>query len=217
MSLNLPRRQSDFLQERIVMQATTVAAISATTIIPLATMDTDYVVDKFEIEDPNGYTSDSTNYYDISLQVKKRTYTAVAATDLCTLTAHGYLTGDAVQVSTSSAVPGGLAISTTYYVIFVSANTFKLATTPTNAAAGTAIDITSTGTGTQSISKVLAMYSLVASTGNGDLVALTLASATIMPNPTGLAGEQVNAVLTKIASGANVSAGARLIAHAHLL
>lgn len=217
MSQSSPKRPPNFTQEKVVIATTTVAAISATTTIPLGTLDGDYVIEKFEVEDPAGYTSDASNYYDISLQAKKRTFTA-ATTDICTLTAHNFVTGDAVQVTTSSALPAGLVISTTYYVIVLSANTFKLADTLAHALAGTnAIDITTTGTGTQSMAKVMAMYSLVATTGNGDLVALTFAPATLMSNPTGLSGEQLNVVLTKIASGVNLSAGARFVAHAHQL
>ena len=79
-----------------------------------------------------------------------QTFTA-ATTDLCTAAAHGFQTGDRVRVSSATTLPAGLSAATTYYVIYVSANTFKLATTDANATAGTAIDITDTGTGTHSI------------------------------------------------------------------
>ncbi len=216
MSQNSPQRPP-VTREKLVLSAPTVAAISSTTTIPLGTVDGDFVIEKFEVEDPAGYTSDASNYYDISLQTKKRTFTA-AVTDICTLTAHNFATGDSVQVTTSSALPTGLSISTTYYVVVLTANTFKLSDTLAHALAGTNIvDISGTGTGVQSMAKVHAMYSLVATTGNGDLVALTFAPATIQSNPTGLSGEQLNVVLTKLASGANLSAGARFIAHAHQL
>lgn len=60
-----------------------------------------------------------------------------------------YVTGDAVKLSVtgSSTVPGGLTAGTVYYVIAVSSVSIKLATTAVNAAAGTAIDISSTGSG----------------------------------------------------------------------
>lgn len=80
-----------------------------------------------------------------------QTFTAVAATDLCTATAHGFKTGDRVRLTTTTTLPGGLAASTTYYVIRVSADTFKLATSDANATAGTVIDITDTGTGTHTV------------------------------------------------------------------
>lgn len=74
-----------------------------------------------------------------------------AVTDICTMTAHGFLTGLKVQVSTSSALPTGLSTSTDYFVIKLTANTFSLASSLVLAQAGTAIDITGTGTGTQTI------------------------------------------------------------------
>lgn len=66
--------------------------------------------------------------------------------------AHGYQTGDVVQVrsqTTTGAVgtlPTGLAPATNYWVIAVSANKFRLATSRANALAGTAI-ATSGGSG----------------------------------------------------------------------
>lgn len=80
------------------------------------------------------------------------TFTAVAATDLITKVAHGYSTGDRVQLTNSGgALPAGLSAATTYYVIRVSADTFKLATSDTLATAGTAVDLTGAGTGTHSV------------------------------------------------------------------
>lgn len=69
-----------------------------------------------------------------------------------TLTAHGYAHCHCVRFSTTTTAPGGLTNNTTYYVIFVNANTIKLATTFDNAMAGTAIDITTQGSGTHTIS-----------------------------------------------------------------
>lgn len=85
-----------------------------------------------------------------------KTTTAVdAATETMTLADHGYLTGQAVLVTSP---PTGLAVNTLYYVIateysradaggaFNSRNKdeFKLATSFANAIAGTAVDITGT-------------------------------------------------------------------------
>lgn len=74
-----------------------------------------------------------------------------ATTDICTATAHGFKTGDRVRLTTTTTLPAGLAAATTYYVIYVSANTFKLASTDANATAGTAVDVTDTGTGTHTV------------------------------------------------------------------
>jgi len=79
-----------------------------------------------------------------------QTFTA-ATTDICTAAAHGYLTGDQVQVSSATTLPAGLAAATYYYVIKLTADTFKLANSLANAVAGTAVDITDTGTGTHTI------------------------------------------------------------------
>lgn len=59
-----------------------------------------------------------------------------------------YVTGDAVQlyVKSGATLPGGLSENTTYYVIAISSTSIKLATSLSNARAGTAIDITSAGT-----------------------------------------------------------------------
>lgn len=81
------------------------------------------------------------------------TFTAASATDICTTSAaHGAETGLKVQVSNSGgALPTGLSASTDYYVIKVSSTTFKLATSLANAQAGTAINITADGSGTQTV------------------------------------------------------------------
>ncbi len=77
-------------------------------------------------------------------------FTAVASTDILTSAAHGLFLGSVVQVSNSGGgLPAGLSALTNYFVIPINANTFYLATTLANAQAGTHIDITTNGTGTQ--------------------------------------------------------------------
>lgn len=78
-------------------------------------------------------------------------FTVVAATDVCTLTTHGMYTGQLVQVTTDGVLPGGLAVTTDYYAIVIDANTFYLASSLTNARAGTRINITTAGTGTHTV------------------------------------------------------------------
>lgn len=75
--------------------------------------------------------------------------------DELTITAHGLNNGDGpaaiytpIGANPAGAIPGGLAAVTDYWVIVVDANTVKLATSSANALAGTAIDITSAGSGT---------------------------------------------------------------------
>jgi|GEM_PF-1451747 len=79
-----------------------------------------------------------------------QTFTA-ATTDICTAAAHGYLTGDQVQVSSATTLPAGLSAATYYYVIKLTADTFKLASSLANSLAGTAVDITDTGTGVHTV------------------------------------------------------------------
>jgi hypothetical protein len=70
-----------------------------------------------------------------------------ASTNRITLTAHGLTTGDPVTLTVDSGgtLPGGLAAGTLYYALVVDANTLSLMTTSTGS---TAIDLTSTGSGT---------------------------------------------------------------------
>ena len=68
-----------------------------------------------------------------------------ASTDIITHTNHGFNTGDTVTYTTGGGTAiSGLSQNTIYYVIKVSSDTFKLATTSANATAGTYINI---GTG----------------------------------------------------------------------
>ena len=82
-------------------------------------------------------------------------FTAVAATDVCTATAHGFVTGDMVSVFSSATLPAGLASNVIYYVRAIDANTFTLHRTSVDAQANANIvDITDAGTGTHSIDTV---------------------------------------------------------------
>lgn len=80
------------------------------------------------------------------------TFTAAATTNIMTKSTHGFRTGIKVRVSTSGALPTGLVAATDYYVIKIDADTFYLSTTLLGALNGLAIiDITTNGTGTQTI------------------------------------------------------------------
>lgn len=68
--------------------------------------------------------------------------------DIITETGHNYYTGLVGQLTSSGSLPGGLSLATDYYIIVVTANTYRLATSKANASAGTYINITSTGSGT---------------------------------------------------------------------
>ncbi len=65
--------------------------------------------------------------------------------------ASDYPVGLKIRLTTSSALPTGVLTATDYYVIPVSATTFQVALSLADALAGTEIDITGYGTGTQTI------------------------------------------------------------------
>lgn len=64
-----------------------------------------------------------------------------------TMTAHPFADGDIVRLKTDGTLPGGLVTSKEYYVIGSTANTIQLSET----SGGTAVDITSAGSGTHTI------------------------------------------------------------------
>jgi hypothetical protein len=70
-----------------------------------------------------------------------------------------FYTGTAVTFTSSSA-PSPLTTSTTYYIIRSSDTQIQLATSLANALAGTAINLTTTGSGTQTLTKTLTARAL---------------------------------------------------------
>lgn len=90
--------------------------------------------------------------YEEDLIASAATFTAEADDDICTVVTHGFRTGIKVRVSNAGgALPTGLAASTDYYVIVIDADTFYLATTLLNAQVGNHIDLTTDGTGTNTV------------------------------------------------------------------
>lgn len=85
-------------------------------------------------------------------------FTADDTTDIITHTNINLMPYSKVQVSSTVTLPAGLSAATDYYVIKVTDTTCKLATSRANAVAGTAINITSTGTGTHTINTLLPRY-----------------------------------------------------------
>lgn len=81
----------------------------------------------------------------------------VTGTDKITVT-RDFTTGEKIRLTTSSSLPAPLTVATDYYVIRDSATVIQLATSLANAQAGTQIDITTTGAGTQTIH----LYSFIA-------------------------------------------------------
>lgn len=79
-------------------------------------------------------------------------FTAVAATDIITVTGQNFIIQDGVKVqfSTTNTLPAGLSTGTTYYLISSVGATFQVSTT----FGGAAVNITNTGTGTHTVSSV---------------------------------------------------------------
>jgi hypothetical protein len=76
------------------------------------------------------------------------------STDRVTLAAHGQVTGSKVALTTAGTLPTGVT-ATNYWLIVIDANTFQFASSLANAAAGTAIDLTTPGFGTHTITPAL--------------------------------------------------------------
>lgn len=84
------------------------------------------------------------------------------ATDQIAITAHGFATGDLVQLTSTGVLPAGLALATNYWVIVVDANTIAFASTLANSFAGTKVNITAAaGGGTHTATAWLQMPSYV--------------------------------------------------------
>ena len=75
-------------------------------------------------------------------------------TDTIAETAHGLVTGDVVQLTTTGTLPTGLATATDYYVIRVDADNFQLAASAQDAERGIPVDITAAaGGGTHTVTE----------------------------------------------------------------
>jgi len=102
----------------------------------------------------NGSAVSRSTYADLYLACNPvvGTFTStIAAPAVLTLTSHGLYTSQRVALTTTGALPTGLAAETNYWVIRVDANTFRLATSLANAFAGTAITTTGSQSGTHTI------------------------------------------------------------------
>lgn len=75
----------------------------------------------------------------------------IASPSVGTVTAHGMLTGDAIYLTTTGALPTGLAANTIYYIIKTGANTFNFASSRANADAGIKINTSGSQSGTHTL------------------------------------------------------------------
>jgi len=74
----------------------------------------------------------------------------IASPGIFTWVAHGLIDGDAVTLATTGSLPTGLVTATTYYVIKIDADTFKLSATK----GGSAINTSGTQSGTHTLTTV---------------------------------------------------------------
>ena len=94
------------------------------------------------------------NAGDIAIETSSTTFNVApsdvnTSTEEITINSHGLTTGDQLTYTQGTANIGGIATGNQYYAIVINTNTIKLAVSEANASAGTAIDLTSQGTGTQ--------------------------------------------------------------------
>jgi hypothetical protein len=190
-----------------------------------------YATKRRSIDKPPGAADGYEFVFDLTIiyphpDAKATDYTkdfATAAVDATANTValpkHGLDTGRVMQVSnTGGGLPGGLSAQVPYWVIRVDQDTIKLATSEANAFAGTAIDITTQGTGTHTIKDVTVekftgsmidthpLYIETVVNGNSDLVTATdLDSATAGETTTGATRPSDTAV-TAFTAGLNEAA-----------
>lgn len=107
------------------------------------------VIESAAISAPTGWLS--CNGAAVSRSTYSTLYAAITASlgtvtitsanpGVVSLSAHGLSTGSCIELTTTGTLPTNLAVNTNYYVIYVDANSFRLATSAANAIAGTAID-----------------------------------------------------------------------------
>jgi len=101
----------------------------------------------------------------VILYASNFTFTADPSTDTITATGHTFDTNERVYLTTTGTLPAGLSTSVfPYYVINSAANTLKLSLTQ----GGAAVDITTTGTGVQTIHRVGRIGYHLQNNGSGD-------------------------------------------------
>lgn len=89
----------------------------------------------------NVRTATNTNLLgDVSASTVSTTVTmTIAAPGVVSHTSHGQISGDRIYFTTTGALPTGVTASTAYFVVYIDANSYSVATTYANAIAGTKI------------------------------------------------------------------------------
>lgn len=96
------------------------------------------------------FSMDQLNYVVNSYSTGTCTMT-IATPCVVTKTAHGFVSGMRVQFTTTGALPTGISLSTTYWVLVLDANTFQLSTSLANLQAGTYVATSGTQSGTHTV------------------------------------------------------------------
>jgi len=132
--------------------------------------------------------------------------------DTFTISAHGFTDLDLVTYSNGGGTSiGGLTNNRPYYVIYVGANTIKLATSYDNADDAVAIDLTSLGTGSShTLTFEGTTVSLLGGAGSGATASAVISSGvitgiTVTDGGSGYAGARATAVLGTGASASEVA------------
>lgn len=121
-----------------------------------------------------------------------RASNVITVTGLTNSAQNEFQTGQAVTYVSSGTVMTGLVTATVYYVIRLSNSTFSLATSAANAIAGTAISLSSDGSGTQTFTLTFTARAL-GDTGGEEAHGLVIGEITAHNHPNGIAsgGNQV--------------------------
>lgn len=93
----------------------------------------------------------------------------IASPCVVTKSSHGLSTGDPIFFTTTGALPTGLSVNTTYYVIYINSSTFNVATTYANAIGGTKINTSGSQSGTHTLYCSSAWTSLTLTDSSGIL------------------------------------------------
>ena len=106
--------------------------------------------------------------------ITSNTFTASSSSGLLLTYTNDFDTYTCVRFTTTTTLPTGLSLNTDYWLVRVSATTARVATSLTNAIAGTVIAFTDAGTGTHTLTVRHARY------GSGDGVQTIIVPSTVM-------------------------------------
>lgn len=105
----------------------------------------------------------------------------IASPAVVTEASHGFMTNDVIKFSTTLALPTGLTAGTSYYVIYLTPNTFSVSLTPN----GPAINTSGTQSGTHSVVSAIYTQALTLTTASG-IIDIKIPAATMAAVPAGI-------------------------------